>query len=115
MAIDDCSRVAYARVLPNQQARSAVRFLTAVVAYFKGLGVRCQRVMTDNGPCYHSRAFAQACHCLGLKHLFTRPYNPQTKGKAERFIQTALREWAYAIACASSSAREAELPRWLHR
>ena len=115
VAIDDCSRVAYARIHPNQQARSAVRFLTAVVAYFKGLGVRCQRVMTDNGPCYRSRAFAHACRRLGLKHLFTRPYTPQTNGKAERFIQTALREWAYAIAYASSLARAAELPRWLHR
>ena len=71
--------------------------------------------MTDNGSCYRSKAFAQACRDLGLKHIRTRPYTPKTNGKAERFIQTALREWAYAIAYHTSDQRAAELPVWLHR
>jgi transposase InsO family protein len=71
--------------------------------------------MTDNGGCYMSRAFAQACRQLGVKHIRTKPYTPQTNGKAERFIQTALREWAYATAFDTSQQRRAELPKWLHR
>ena len=71
--------------------------------------------MTDNGSCYRSREFAAACKRLGVRHIMTRPYTPQTNGKAERFIQTALREWAYARAFETSHQRTAELPRWLHR
>jgi transposase InsO family protein len=71
--------------------------------------------MTDNGSCYRSKTFRRACRHLRLKHIFTRPYTPKTNGKAERFIQTALREWAYARAYENSSQRHAELPRWLHR
>jgi transposase InsO family protein len=71
--------------------------------------------MTDNGGCYKSRAFRQACECLGIRHIRTKPYTPQTNGKAERFIQTALREWAYATAFNTSDERRDELPRWLHR
>ena len=93
---------------------SAVAFLRAAVAYYAALGVILREVLTDNGSCYRSREFARACRHLGLKHRFTRPYTPRTSGKAERFIQTALREWAYARAYHHSSQRIAELPRWLH-
>lgn len=114
VAIDDASRVGYAQVLPDEQGDSAVAFLRAAVAYYAALGVILREVLTDNGSCYRSREFARACRDLGLKHRFTRPYTPRTNGKAERFIQTALREWAYARAYHHSSQRIAELPRWLH-
>ena len=84
------------------------------MAYYASLGVKVERVMTDNGSCYLSRAFGRACNKLGLKHIRTKPYTPKTNGKAERFIQTSLREWAYARAYDSSDERTAELPRWLH-
>src|SRR4030088_920015 len=83
--------------------------------HYAKLGISIQRVMTDNGSCYKSRAFGRACKRLGLKHIRTRPYTPKTNGKAERFIQTALREWAYAKAYQRSDHRGAELPLWLHR
>jgi transposase InsO family protein len=82
--------------MADQRKESAVAFLEAPVAYFAKLGVRIDRVMTDNGSCYRSKAFRAACKRLGLRQIFTRPYTPKTNGKAERFIQTALREWAYA-------------------
>ena len=103
------------RSCPTRNKESAVAFLKAAVAYYASLGVAIARVMTDNGSCYRSKAFAQACRDLGLKHVRTRPYTPKTNGKAERFIQTALREWAYAIAYHTSDQRAAELPVWLHR
>lgn len=115
VCIDDASRVAFAQVLPDERKASAVAFLKAAVAYYKDLGVRVERVMTDNGSCYRSKAFAKACKKLRLRHIFTKPYTPKTNGKAERFIQSALREWAYAIAYSHSDQRTAELPRWLHR
>ena len=115
VAIDDHSRVATAAILPNERKGSAVAFLRSTVAYYKGLGITVQRVMTDNGSCYRSGAFARACKSLHIKHIKTRPYTPQTNGKAERFIQTALREWAYATAFENSDQRRAELPVWLHR
>ncbi|MBY4612110.1 integrase core domain-containing protein, partial [Rhizobium sp. 9T] len=87
----------------------------AALAYYASLGIAVERVMTDNGPCYTSKPFGQACRDNGLKHVRTRPYTPKTNGKAERFIQTALREWAYAVAYPNSDMRAAELPRWLHR
>ena len=89
--------------------------LKAAVAYYASLGVTIARVMSNNGSCYRSQAFAKACRDLGLKHVRTRPYTPKTNGKAERFIQTALRERAYAIAYPTSNQRAAELPVWLHR
>ena len=89
---------------------SAIAFLKAAVIYYAKLGISIQRVMTDNGSCYKSRAFGRACKRLGLKHIRTRPYTPKTNGKAERFIQTALREWAYAKAYQRSDHRGAELP-----
>ena len=114
MAIDDSSRVAYAQVLPDEEADSASAFLRAAVAYYAGLGLTIREILTDNGGCYRSRDFAHTCAALGLKHRFTRPYTPRTNGKAERFIQTALREWAYARAYHRSQQRIGELPRFLH-
>jgi len=115
VCIDDASRVAFSRVMKDQRKESAVAFLKAAVSYYASLGVKIERVMTDNGSCYRSRAFGRACERLGLKHIFTRPYTPKTNGKAERFIQTSLREWAYARAYNTSDERTDELPRWLHR
>ena len=115
VAIDDHSRVARIDILPDEKKESAVLCLLRTVAYFDRLGVRVDRVMTDNGSCYRSKAFASACRTLHIKHIMTRPYTPQTNGKAERFIQTALREWAYATAFQNSEQRKAELPRWLNR
>lgn len=115
VAIDDASRIAFSQILPDEKKQSAVAFLTAAVAYYASLGITVTRVMTDNGSCYRSKAFARACREFGLKHIRTRPYTPRTNGKAERFIQTALREWAYAVAYPTSRHRAAELPIWLHR
>jgi transposase InsO family protein len=115
VCIDDASRIAFSQVLKDEKKGSAVAFLKAAVAYYASLGVTVQRVMTDNGSCYRSRAFARACKRLKLKHIRTKPYTPKTNGKAERFIQTSLREWAYARAYQTSDQRAAELPHWLHR
>src|SRR6201990_3554238 len=115
VCIDDASRVAFVEVMPNQRKESAVAFLEAAVAYFARLGIRIERVMTDNGSCYRSESFRAACKRLGLRQIFTKPYTPKTNGKAERFIQTALREWAYAQAYQNSDQRTAELITWLHR
>src|SRR6185295_11672742 len=115
VCIDDASRIAFSRVMIDERKESAVAFLEAAVAYYASLGVKVERVMTDNGSCYLSRAFGKACKRLGLKHIRTKPYTPKTNGKAERFIQTSLREWAYARAYQRSDHRGAELPLWLHR
>jgi transposase InsO family protein len=115
VSLDDASRIAFAQVLPDERKASAVAFLQAALAYYASLGVVVARVMTDNGSCYRSKAFAKACRRLELKHLRTKPYTPRTNGKAERFIQSALREWAYAQAYPTSNHRTAELPIWLHR
>ena len=115
VCIDDASRIAFSQVMKNEKRGCAVAFLKAAVAYYASLGVTVERVMTDNGSCYKSFAFQKACKRLGLKHIRTRPYTPKTNGKAERFIQTSLREWAYAQAYDTSTQRTAELPRWLHR
>jgi transposase InsO family protein len=115
VCIDDASRIAYSQIKHDEKKRSAVAFLKAAVAYYKSLGVTVARVMTDNGSCYRAKAFARACKRLKLKHIRTRPYTPKTNGKAERFIQTALREWAYARAYPTSDHRAKELPIWLHR
>jgi len=115
VCVDDASRIAFARVMPNEKKESAVAFLDAALAYYQNLGVNVARVMTDNGSCYKAFAFRDACRNRGLKHIRTKPYTPKTNGKAERFIQTALREWAYAQAYEHSDRRTDELPRWLHR
>jgi transposase InsO family protein len=115
VCIDDASRIAFSRILANEKKESAVAFLKAAVAYYQSLGITVARVMTDNGSCYRSFDFRDACRKLGLRHIRTKPYTPKTNGKAERFIQTALREWAYAQAYPTSEQRAAELPIWLHR
>lgn len=115
VCVDDHSRVAFAEVRPDEGKATAVAFLTAAVASYARLGVRVQRVMTDNGGCYRSFAFRDACLQLGLRHLRTRPYTPKTNGKAERFIQSSLREWAYAQSYAHSAERTQALAPWLHR
>ena len=113
VCIDDASRIAFVQVMADQRKESAVAFLEAAVAYYAKLGVRVECVMTDNGSCYCSKMFRAACKRLGLRQIYTRPYTPKTNGKAERFIQTALREWAYAQAYQNSAQRTAELPNWL--
>ena len=115
VAIDDASRIACAHILPDEKAGSATIALRQAVAYYQSLGITVARVMTDNGGCYLSKPFRQACRELQLKHIRTKPYTPRTNGKAERFIQTCLREWAYAQAYSTSDERGAELQPWLHR
>jgi transposase InsO family protein len=115
VAIDDNSRIAFAKVMANEKKRSATSFLKAALAYYDSLGIKVERVMTDNGSCYKSFAFRRLCKRLGLKHIRTKPYTPKTNGKAERFIQTCLREWAYAQAYHHSRQRTQQLPYWLHR
>jgi transposase InsO family protein len=115
VAIDDASRLAYTELLPDERGPSCAGFLTRAAAWFAGLGVRIERVMTDNAFAYtRSQAFKAALAELGVRHLTTRPYTPRTNGKAERFIQTALREWLYAKPYASSAARVFDMPAWLH-
>ncbi len=94
---------------------TAVAFLKAAVAYYASLGLIVESIMTDNGSCYRSFAFRKACQRLGLKHIRTKPYTPRTNGKAERFVQTCLREWAYARAYSNSQQRAPELPFFMHR
>jgi transposase InsO family protein len=115
VCIDDASRLAFSQILPDEKKESAVAFLHAALAYYRSLGVTVARVMTDNGSCYKSFDFRDACRDLGLRHIRTKPYTPKTNGKAERFIQTALREWAYAQAYPTSDRRAEEMPIWLHR
>lgn len=115
VCIDDASRIAFSKVMKDERKASAVAFLETAVAYYASLGIKVERVMTDNGSCYLSRDFTKACKKLRVKHIRTKPYTPKTNGKAERFIQTSLREWAYARAYNTSAERTAELPRWLHR
>jgi transposase InsO family protein len=114
MAVDDASRVALGELLPDEQGGTAAGFLRRTVAGLRRLGVRVAAIMTDNGSCYRSRQFAKACHALGVRHLFTRPYTPRTNGKVERFIKTALREWAYVRLYRHSDARARAFTQWLH-
>jgi len=115
VCIDDASRIAFVQVMGDQRKESAVAFLEAAIAYYAKLGVRVERIMTDNGSCYRSKTFRTASKQRGLRQVFTRPYTPKTNGKAERFIQTTLREWAYARAYQNSDQRTVELFNWLHR
>lgn len=114
VAVDDHARIGFTDLYPDEARMSAVQFLTHTVSYFRSLGVRPKRIMTDNGSAFRSKAFAAACRELGLGHIFTRPYTPRTNGKAERFIQSALREWAYAFAYQHSDERADMLDRWIH-
>lgn len=112
VAIDDHSRVAFTQMQPDETRHSATSFLQAAVAYFATLGVRINRLLTDNGPAFRSGDFARCCAALGLSHRFTRHYRPQTNGKAERFIQSALREWAYGFIYRHSNERLNMLQHW---
>jgi transposase InsO family protein len=106
----------FTAMYPDQTEASSTHFLAAAVAWFAQLGIGVRRVLTDNGPCYKAHRFAHACGQLGLKHRRTRPYTPRTNGKAERFIQTAIREWAYyAQTYQNSEHRTASLPLWTHQ
>jgi transposase InsO family protein len=114
IAIDDHTRIAYSAIYPDETRASVLHFLDAALAYYARLGIRFRAVLTDNGVSYRSYAFADRCRELGLKHRRTRPYTPRTNGKAERFIQTALREWAYARTYQNSAEREQHLAPWIH-
>ena len=114
VAIDDHARIAFTAMHPDEKTPQAVAFLRNAVAYYAGLGVSIKRLLTDNGAAFRSREFAAACNALGVQHKFTRPYRPQTNGKAERFIQSALREWAYGWTYQNSAERAQALHRWQH-
>jgi transposase InsO family protein len=113
IAIDDHSRLAYAEVLPDEKARTAVGFLRRAVAFYRRYGIQVEAILTDNGPAYIAVVHALACRRLHLKHLRTRPYRPQTNGKAERFIRTLLHGWAHGAIYASSQERTGALDGWL--
>jgi transposase InsO family protein len=113
VAIDDASRLAYTEVLSSLGQEDATAFLTRALGWFERLGVKVQRVMTDNGSAYRSKLFAKALQGAGARHIRTRPYTPRTNGKAERFIQTSLREWAYARPYASSDERNRAIAAWI--
>lgn len=114
VAIDDASRLSYAETLENERGPTAAAFLERAVAWFAEQGIVIRKLLTDNGSCYRSSPFGDLCLRLGIKHARTRPYRPRTNGKAERFIQTLLREWAYGITYNSSAARTAWLDNYLH-
>jgi transposase InsO family protein len=113
VCIDDHSRVAYVELLPDERAETAVAFLRRAVRWFRKRGVSTERVLTDNGSCYVAHDFANACRELGVSPRKTRPYRPETNGKAERFIQTLLREWAYQRPYRTSNQRAKRLAPWL--
>jgi transposase InsO family protein len=115
VCVDDATRLAYAEVLADEKATSAVGFLKRALAFFVAHGIEVERVMTDNGSAYRSTMHAIACRALGVHHIRTRPYRPQTNGKAERFIRTMLAEWAYAALYGSSAERANALSGWLER
>ncbi|WP_315124672.1 IS481 family transposase [Comamonas antarctica] len=114
VAIDDHARLAFTAMHPDEKKEQAIVFLRNAVAYYASLGVTVRRLLTDNGPAFRSREFRVACDELGIKHRFTRPYRPQTNGKAERFIQSALREWAYGWTHQNSAHRTLALGSWQH-
>src|SRR5205823_10993698 len=114
-AIDDCTRLAYVEVLDDEKATTAIAFLGRAVSFYARYGITVERLLTDNGSAYRSTIHAIACRALGIRHRRTRPYRPQTNGKAERFIRTLLGGWAYGAIYASSSERTQALDGWLWR
>jgi transposase InsO family protein len=110
VAIDDATRLAYVEVLSDEKAVTAIGFLRRAVAFFERHGMTVERLLTDNGSPYRSTVHAIACRTLGIRHLRTRPYHPQTNGKAERFIPTLLSGWAYSGAVYASSAQRTAAP-----
>jgi transposase InsO family protein len=114
IAIDDHSRIGFAAILPDQKHGSAVRFFHMTRAHLSRFGIPVKRVLTDNGPCYRHHRFRSVLKLAGVQQCFTRPYTPRTNGKAERFIQTTLREWAYARTYQNSNERQRQLHPWLH-
>jgi len=115
VAVDDHSRIAYTALYPDETAISSAAFLVEATAWFQRLGITVRRVLTDNGPCFYAHRFAHACRALAITHKRTRIYTPRTNGKAERFIQTAIREWAYARRYENSAERSAWLKPWTHQ
>jgi transposase InsO family protein len=115
VCVDDATRLAYAEVLPDEKAKTVIGFLRRAVAFYRSHGITVEGLMTDNGPAYCSAAHSLACRAMGIKHIRTRAYRPQTNGKAERFIRTMLREWAYAAVYGSSPERAAALSGWIER
>lgn len=113
VAVDDATRLAYVEVLGDARRNTTTGFLLRALRWFSAQGIKAERVMTDNGSAYRSRRFARALRWLAIRHIFTRPYTPKTNGKAERFIQTLQREWAHGLEYTTSSARNADLPRWI--
>lgn len=113
VCVDDATRLAYVELLPDERTKSVLHFLRRAVAWFRRKGIDIERLMTDNGPAYRSSAHAELCAELGIRHIRTRPYTPRTNGKAERFIGTLIREWAYIRAYRSSPERARALPRWI--
>jgi transposase InsO family protein len=113
VAVDDHSRMAFTQMLPDQKAQTTIGFLNSAVAFFATHGIGVRALLTDNGSSYRSRQFRHACQQMAIKHSRTRPYTPRTNGKAERFIQTALREWAYAKHWTDSEQRDAHLQPWI--
>lgn len=114
VAVDDHARIGFTQIHPDERKSSAVAFLQASVSYYAGLGVTVRALLTDNDSPFRSKDFKQACAELNIKHRFTRAYRPQTNGKAERFIQSALREWAYSQTYQHSRDRTSALARWIH-
>jgi transposase InsO family protein len=115
VCVDDATRLAYVEVLADEKATTAIGFLRRALAFYRSHGIKVEGLMTDNGSAYVSVAHALACRTLGIRHIRTRPYRPQTNGKAERFIRTMLREWAYAAVYGSSPERAAALSGWVER
>ncbi len=113
VCVDDCTRLAYAEVWPAEDAICATRFFRRAVRWFRRLGIRPRRLLSDNAKCYGSKRFTQLCDELGIAQSFTRPYTPRTNGKAERFIQTLKRRWAYRYAYRTSAIRAASLRPWV--
>jgi transposase InsO family protein len=115
VCVDDATRLAYVEVLPDETAKTAIGFLRRALAFYRSHGITVEGLMTDNGSAYRSAAHAVACRAMGIKHIRTQPYRPQTNGKAERFIRTMLREWAYAAVYGTSTERAAALSGWVER